>query len=41
MIGTNIVLTIGLLLGTLGIGGKPPAGGVPIPQRGSGVLNAH
>jgi hypothetical protein len=38
---TKIVLTITLLLGTIGIGGKPPAGGVPIPQHTSGVQTAQ
>jgi hypothetical protein len=41
MIDTKIILTITLLLGTIGIGGKPPAGGVPVPQHGSGVLTAR
>jgi hypothetical protein len=39
MIDTKIVFTIAFLLGTLAIGGKPPAGGVPIPQQSSGVLS--
>lgn len=43
MIDTKIVLAITLLLGTIGISTKPggPAGGVPIPQHGTGVLTAN
>jgi len=39
MIDTKIILALALLLGSLKIGGKPPAGGLPIPNHGSGVTN--
>jgi hypothetical protein len=40
MIDTRIVLALALLLSSLTIAGsKPPAGGLPIPQTGTGVTN--
>lgn len=42
MIDTKIVLALALLLGSLTISGsKPPAGGLPIPQHGTGVTSAQ
>ena len=37
MIDIKVILALALLLGSLKIAGKPPAGGVPIPQQGLGV----
>jgi hypothetical protein len=34
MIDTKIILALALLLGSLKIAGKPPAGGIPIPNHG-------
>ncbi|HET8887284.1 MAG TPA: hypothetical protein VFQ41_00170 [Candidatus Angelobacter sp.] len=36
MIDTKVILALALLLGTLKIGSKPPAGGIPIPPGASG-----
>jgi hypothetical protein len=44
MIDTKVILALALLLGSLApkLGpGKPPAGGVPIPQHGTGVHDAQ
>ncbi len=40
---TTVILALSLLLGTLKTpgGDKPPAGGLPIPQKGTGVNNTH
>jgi hypothetical protein len=38
MLDTKIILALALLMGTLKIAPtKPPAGGLPIPQKGAGV----
>lgn len=39
MIDSKVVLGLVILLGTLIVGSKPPAGGVPIPQ--AGISNAQ
>jgi hypothetical protein len=36
MIDTKVILALALLLSTLKIGSKPPAGGIPIPPTTSG-----
>lgn len=41
MIDTKVILALALLLSTLKIGIKPPAGGLPIPQHGAGTTNAQ
>jgi hypothetical protein len=44
MIDTKVVLALALLLGSLTLKltpGKPPAGGVPIPQHSTGVHDAQ
>jgi hypothetical protein len=38
MIDTKVILALALLLSTLKIGSKPPAGGIPIPPTTSGSL---
>jgi len=37
MIDTKIVLALALLLTSLKIGSKPPAGGIPIPNTGVSI----
>ena len=38
MLDTKIILALALLLGSIKvIGDRPPAGGIPIPQRAPGV----
>ena len=37
MIDTKIILALALLLTTLKIGSKPPAGGIPIPNNGVSI----
>ncbi len=41
MIDTKVILALALLLSTLKIAHKPPAGGLPIPQHGAGTTNAQ
>ncbi|HEX3094833.1 MAG TPA: hypothetical protein VHW72_19505 [Candidatus Angelobacter sp.] len=41
MIDTKIILALALLLTTLKIGTKPPAGGIPVPPRTSGSLTVQ
>jgi hypothetical protein len=37
----DIILALALLLSTLTVASKPPAGGIPIPPTTSGGLNAQ
>ena len=37
MIDTKVILALALLLTSLKIGSKPPAGGIPIPNTGVSV----
>jgi hypothetical protein len=41
MIDTKVILTLALLLSTLKVADKPPAGGIPIPPTTSGSLNVQ
>ena len=41
MIDTKVILALALLLGTLKVAIKPPAGGIPIPPHGAGDLNVQ
>jgi hypothetical protein len=41
MIDTKVILALALLLSTLKIGSKPPAGGIPIPPSASGSLTVR
>jgi len=41
MIDTKVVLALALLLSSITIPGHKPAGGLPIPQHGTGVTNAQ
>jgi len=41
MIDTKVILALALLLSTLKIANKPPAGGIPIPPHNSGSLNVQ
>ena len=37
----DTILELLLLLGTLTVGDKPPAGGIPIPPHSSGAGDLH
>jgi hypothetical protein len=41
MIDTKVILALALLLSTLKIGNKPPAGGIPIPPGAGGSLTVR
>jgi hypothetical protein len=41
MIDTKVILALALLLSTLKIGIKPPAGGIPIPPGAGGSLTTR
>jgi hypothetical protein len=41
MIDTKVILALALLLTTLKIGNKPPAGGIPIPPGAGGSLTVR
>jgi hypothetical protein len=37
----DTILALALLLGSISVGSKPPAGGLPIPQVGTGISTAQ
>jgi hypothetical protein len=41
MIDTKVILALALLLSTIKIASKPPAGGIPIPPHSSGSLDVR
>jgi hypothetical protein len=41
MIDNEVILVLALLLTTLTVADKPPAGGIPIPPTTSGSLNVQ